>query len=66
MKYLILMLTIMLTGCSTMLDKSSDKVAQSIDRYCAETNLLIRAELRRQVNDKLNGKAKIKIECKGD
>lgn len=56
----------MLTGCSTMLDKSSDKVAQSIDRYCAETNLLIRAELRRQVNDKLNGKAKIKIECKGD
>lgn len=66
MKYLILTLAITLTGCSTMLEKSSDSVAKNIDMYCSEVNLLAREALRRQVNEKLNGKATIKIDCLGD
>lgn len=66
MKYLILILAITLTGCAGMLDKSSDSIAKSINRYCFEVNPLVREALRQQVNLKLNGNAAIRIQCLGD
>lgn len=56
----------MVTGC-TILSKSIDTTvkttADSIEKYCQELDEDVRELFRNRLNDRLNGKAKIKVEC---
>lgn len=59
---------IAISGCSSldMLgDKSADKIAPLIDRYCFEVDETIRAELRYKINQKTNGN-EVRIVCGTD
>ncbi len=52
-------------GCTVVgsaLDRSSDKIADGVDKYCAETDENFRTNLRTAVNSKTNG-ATIVITC---
>ena len=66
MKYLFLLIAICITGCSTLINKGSTEVANAVNIYCQETDLMARSVIRAEVNAKLEGKASIVIVCEGD
>lgn len=49
MKNLIL-ISLVLTGCSTWNEKAAPEVAKYIDTYCATTDEFTRAQLRESIN----------------
>jgi hypothetical protein len=65
---LIIAMLITISGCSSLNmlgDKSADKIAPLIDRYCLEVDENIRAELRDKINQKTNGN-QVRIDCGAD
>ena len=44
------------------LDRSADKIAEGVNKYCAETDEAFRSQLRAQVNSKTDG-ATIVVTC---
>jgi len=44
-------------------DRSSEKLSELIIKYCASTNEQFRTDFRKRINEKLGGKATIKVDC---
>lgn len=62
---LIVVLAFVVSGCSMLeplQDKSADKIASLVEKYCAETDPVFRAQYRERINRKLNGR-RIEVTC---
>jgi len=56
----------MVTACSLVdkvQDTSSEKIADLVVQYCAETNEYFRTQLREKINLKMAGQATIEVNC---
>jgi hypothetical protein len=56
----------MVTACSLVdkvQDTSSEKIADLVVQYCAETNDYFRTQLREKINLKMAGQATIEVNC---
>jgi len=54
-----------ISGCSSLAslgDKSADRIAPLIDKYCEETSEQVRLELREKINARTNGN-EVEIRC---
>lgn len=61
MKKLIL-ISLVLTGCSTWNERAAPEVAKYIDTYCATTDEFTRAQLRESINS-LTSLGDIEVTC---
>lgn len=66
MKKLILIATLVLSGCSVMqpiVNKSAEETAKLVDKYCEELSEDSRLEIRNKVNSEVSAGNSIEIKC---
>lgn len=66
--FLVLLVIVFATGCSILnhaTDKAAEKIADGVERYCAELDPLVRENIRNNINSRLDGQ-NILVTCKGD
>jgi len=67
--FAIVIIPLLIAGCSTLMpatERASDKIADGVQKYCAEVSAEGRATLRQKVNDKLPEGASIVVTCPGN
>jgi hypothetical protein len=67
MKYLILSILIITLSSCAFLDivttKTTEKISEAVVKYCEKSSEQFRTVFRNEINEQLDGKATVKIDC---